>query len=195
MDSSSVTIRLLRTLAEEGSGMVLDGVARIALDALSAVDAVAAVALHADRGGERGCAPRLCAEEQAYLAQGDPGVTVARTGEPIEIRDLRRDPRWPVSHRHLGGPGYSSLLCVPAWASDARGAITLYSTRRRRFSSDEYVAAAQLGALMARTLLTVTVRQDQQATQRHAEAASRRGRDGRERRPIHRSERSRALLL
>jgi GAF domain-containing protein len=177
----SVASRLRGALEADATGAALDSSAQTAWAELRTVDGVAVVVLRAGSSIARGFAPVPRADGVEHLARADPAVTaVALTGEPVEIRDLWRDPRWPAGRRHLGGYGYSSLLCVPARRKGSCAAITLYSTRRRRFSSDEFVDAAQFVSLMVGILSGSAGHQTVRETLRPGGAvAPRGGRDDR----------------
>jgi len=71
------------------------------------------------------------------LGQGPTGTTI-RTGHPITIRDIQRDPKFMPWHHEASKRGYASIQSLPLKVDNAVfGAITIYSAIQDAFNAEE----------------------------------------------------------
>ena len=102
-------------------------------------------------------------DEVQYGQDQGPCLETLRTGRVTLVRDLARDDRWPSYRAHALAYGIRSSLSLPLTVNgDVRGALNLYSGYEAAFG-DEQHRLAELFAIQASTVLTIAVRQAQQA--------------------------------
>jgi GAF domain-containing protein len=79
-----------------------------------------------------------------------PCVTALRLGEPLQIRAISEETRWPEFCRRAKEKGFGSGSSYPLKMNGSTGALNLYSLHERAF--DE--ASVELGAIFARQAST-----------------------------------------
>jgi GAF domain-containing protein len=107
---------------------------------------------------------RAAQADEVQYGQGEgPCLETVRTGQPTVVEDLAREERWPSYRPRALGYGIRSSLSLPLTVNgDVRGALNLYSTTVTAFGQEERQAAEIFG-IQASMVLTVAVRQAQQA--------------------------------
>lgn len=71
-------------------------------------------------------------------APHSPGGTVIRSGESVVLRDIEKDPRFPLWRDTALRQGYRSMIALPLRSDDhALGDFSMYSTERAAFDEEE----------------------------------------------------------
>ena len=108
----------------------------------------------------KGCA---APEAVQQAAQAGPGVRAWRSGQAVIITDLRREPHgWDDYERAALQAGIVAVAGIPMWCDgQGVGALSLYSTAARQWSTDD-LETAQVLADLAASFLTYTTELDHQ---------------------------------
>ena len=91
-------------------------------------------------------------DEAQYDRGHGPCLHAARTGETVEITDMRTDSRWPDYTPQAVEHGALSSLSVPLAIDDdeqVAGALNIYARRPRAFDEDSRTAATRFGPYAA----------------------------------------------
>jgi PAS domain S-box-containing protein len=71
-------------------------------------------------------------------APHSPGGTAIRSGEPVVLRDIEKDPRFPLWRDTALRQGYRSMIALPLRSDDhALGDFSMYSTEQAAFDEED----------------------------------------------------------
>lgn len=123
----------------------LEAIARAACDTIGDCDTVSVTVLSEGRLHTSTATSEVAAalDSLQYETEAGPCLDAMRTGEPVRVDDLDRDPRWPKLARAAGEHGVRSALGLPLAAGEGPvGSLNLYSFTLASFQGAEPVARA-----------------------------------------------------